>query len=64
MANCNLCPPDNRSVPDDEMDEHLRTVHPEVDRDGTSESDNSTIVHDASLKPPTDEHSEQTEWRG
>ena len=59
MANCNLCPPGSRSVPDDEMDEHLRTAHPEVADDGTSESDNSTIVHDSSLEPPT----EQGAWR-
>ena len=64
MANCNLCPPGSRSVPDDEMDEHLRTVHPEVADDGTSEADNSTIVRDASLEPAAEEHAEKSEWRG
>ena len=46
MATCNLCPPGSRDIPDDEMAEHLRTVHPEVDSDGTAKSDNSRIVPD------------------
>ncbi|GAA0559311.1 hypothetical protein GCM10010172_47960 [Paractinoplanes ferrugineus] len=51
MATCNLCPPDNREVADDEMADHLRTVHPEVEPDGTGRTDDSTIVRDASLEP-------------
>ncbi|MET3424450.1 hypothetical protein BJ973_003662 [Actinoplanes tereljensis] len=47
MATCNLCPPDRRDVPDDRMAEHLRTAHPEVDKDGTHRSDDSTIIPDA-----------------
>jgi hypothetical protein len=47
MATCNLCPPGNREVPDDEMADHLRTAHPEVDEDGTEKSDDSRIVRDA-----------------
>lgn len=51
MATCNLCPPGRRDVPDSEMGDHLRTVHPEVDTDGTRRSDGSTIVSDSSLGP-------------
>ncbi|GIM88296.1 hypothetical protein [Paractinoplanes toevensis] len=47
MATCNLCPPGHRDIPDDQMTEHLRTEHPEVDEDGTHRSDDSTIVPDA-----------------
>ena len=36
-----------RDFPDDEMADHLRTVHPEIDADGTRKSDNSRIVKDA-----------------
>jgi hypothetical protein len=51
MATCNLCPPGNRDIPDAEMAGHLREAHPGVDTDGTSKSDDSTIVSDASLGP-------------
>ncbi|MEU8817691.1 hypothetical protein [Actinoplanes sp. NPDC048796] len=46
MAICNLCPPEKRDVPDDEMTNHLREVHPEVADDGTRRSDDSAIVPD------------------
>jgi hypothetical protein len=46
MATCNLCPPAERDIPDEAMAEHLRTVHPDVETDGTRKSDNSRIVHD------------------
>jgi hypothetical protein len=48
MAACNLCPPGRRDIPDDQMAEHLRTVHPEVAPDGTGKGDDSRIVADAS----------------
>jgi predicted RNA polymerase sigma factor len=51
MADCNLCPPGARDIPDDEMAEHLRTAHPEVDQDGTRRSDASTIVPGTDLGP-------------
>ena len=51
MAECNLCPVGNRTVPDDQMAEHLRTVHPDVDADGTKKSDSSTIVPSTDLGP-------------
>ncbi|MBB2948353.1 hypothetical protein FB565_008136 [Actinoplanes lutulentus] len=51
MATCNLCPPGERDFPDAEMAAHLRSTHPDVDLDGTRKSDDSTIVHDASLGP-------------
>ncbi|MEV4347115.1 hypothetical protein AB0J83_21880 [Actinoplanes sp. NPDC049596] len=46
MATCNLCPPESREVPDDEMAAHLKAVHPEVDDDGTRRSDDSAIVRE------------------
>jgi hypothetical protein len=52
MATCNLCPPGHRDVPDDEMADHLRTAHPEVDADGTARTDDSRIVPEASPEPP------------
>ena len=54
MADCNLCPPGSRDVPDDEMAEHLRTAHPEVAEDGTRRSDASTIVPSTDLGPGPD----------
>ena len=63
MATCNLCPVGRRDVPDDQMDEHLRTTHPEVAEDGTRRADDSTIVTDASLEPVA-EHSPGAEnWQ-
>jgi hypothetical protein len=44
MATCNLC---HRDVPDDEIEDHRRSVHPEVAADGTGRSDGSTIIPDA-----------------
>jgi hypothetical protein len=44
MATCNLC---HLDVPDDEIEDHRRSVHPEVAADGTGRSDDSTIVADA-----------------
>jgi hypothetical protein len=46
VATCNLCPPGSRDIPDAEMERHLRTVHPEVDADGTAKDDHSRIVPD------------------
>jgi hypothetical protein len=46
MATCNLCPPGAREFSDAEMPGHLRTVHPEVDVDGTRAADNSRIIHE------------------
>jgi hypothetical protein len=62
MATCNLCPPDRRQVPDDEMAEHLRTVHPEVAADGTARSDDSSIVRDSSLGPVAGHGPGAEEW--
>jgi len=56
MATCNLCPPGSRDVPDGAMAEHLRSVHPEVDADGSSTTDDSTIIHDSSLGPAAAPH--------
>ncbi|WP_160165857.1 hypothetical protein [Actinoplanes sp. OR16] len=50
MATCNLCPPGRREHPEDEMAEHLRTAHPEVDEDGTRKGDDSSIVTGTSLE--------------
>jgi hypothetical protein len=60
MATCNLCPPGAREVPDPEMAAHLRSVHPEVDADGTRRGDASRIVPDnaEAAAPP-----EEGEWR-
>lgn len=63
MAVCNLCPPDRRAVPDDEMAAHLRTVHPEVDADGTRASDDSTIVSETSPEPVVDRPAGAGEWQ-
>jgi hypothetical protein len=51
MATCNLCPPGARDFPDAEMPGHLRTVHPEIDVDGTRKSDDSTIVKQSEPAP-------------
>jgi hypothetical protein len=52
MATCNLC---GRDVSDDEIEEHRRTVHPDVDADGTRRSDRSRIVPDVTApRPPED----------
>jgi hypothetical protein len=63
MATCNLCPPGERDIPDDEMAAHLRTRHPEIDADGTRKADGSTIVHDASLEPVADHSPGAGNWR-
>lgn len=55
MAECNLCPAGNRTVPDEEMAQHLRTVHPDVDADGTKKSDSSIIVPSTDLGPAPEE---------
>jgi hypothetical protein len=62
MANCNLCPPGSRAVPDERMAEHLRSAHPEVDADGTRKGDDSTIVGDMSLGPAGDGAPGDREW--
>jgi hypothetical protein len=57
MATCNLCPPGSRDVPDDEMEEHLRTSHPEV------AEENSTVISDVSLEPVPDHDPGASDWR-
>lgn len=54
MATCNLCS-GSPQLPDGEMADHLRTVHPEVATDGTRRSDDSTIVRDSAQAPDPDE---------
>jgi len=62
MATCNLCPPDSRDVPDEEMDDHRRVAHPESGEDGTLQVGGSTIVRDLSTGPIPDGGSEAGEW--
>ncbi|WP_433796063.1 hypothetical protein [Actinoplanes sp. CA-252034] len=62
MATCNLCPPEDRDVPDERMADHLRTAHPEVAADGTDEHDGSSIVQDVALEPTTTDASPSSEW--
>ncbi|WP_433306032.1 hypothetical protein ACQP2F_19690 [Actinoplanes sp. CA-030573] len=64
MATCNLCPPGSRDVLDTEMEEHLSTVHPEVEPDGTDRSDDSSIVRDSSLAPGPAAEPGASEWHG
>jgi hypothetical protein len=45
------------------MAAHLRSVHPDVDADGTRKGDGSTILRDASLEPSADAPAEEGEWR-
>ncbi|WP_155123500.1 MULTISPECIES: hypothetical protein [unclassified Actinoplanes] len=48
MATCNLC---HRDVPDEQIEEHRRDVHPDVAADGTRETDDSRIVPDSTVPP-------------
>ncbi len=54
MATCNLC---HRDMADDEIEEHRRAVHPEIDADGTRKSDDSNIVPDAANQAVRRPHS-------
>lgn len=52
MATCHVCPPGDNRVPDDEMVDHLRVVHPEVYGDGPERwPDGSVVVYDQTLQP-------------
>ena len=56
MAHCNLC-----SAEVEDLAEHLHAQHPDVDVDGASKRDNSTIEHDIELGP--DEHDPDGPWQ-
>ena len=52
MATCFVCPPDDNAVPDWEMVDHLRLIHPDVYGDGPQRwPDGSVVVVDCTLTP-------------
>ena len=52
MATCHVCPPGDQQVPDEEMDDHLRVVHPELYGDGPERwPDGRVVVYDTTLEP-------------
>jgi hypothetical protein len=52
MATCNLC---HRDLPDEEIDDHRRTTHPDIAADGTRKSDSSRIVPETPESAPLPE---------
>lgn len=52
MAICFVCPPGDNTVPDSEMVDHLRLIHPDVYGDGPEcWPDGSVVVVDCTLEP-------------
>ena len=51
MATCFVCPPDDSAVPDSEMADHLRLIHPDVYGDGPERwPDGSVVIVDCTLE--------------
>lgn len=48
MGHCNVCPTD---VPDLELHDHFRDVHPDLWADLARWPDGAPVVHDATLAP-------------
>jgi hypothetical protein len=52
MATCHMCPTADQQVPDDEMLDHLRVIHPDVWGDGPELwPDGEIVVHDRTVQP-------------
>jgi len=52
MATCFVCPPGDQDIPDVEMLDHLRVIHPDVYGDGPERwCDGRIVVHDTTLEP-------------
>jgi hypothetical protein len=52
MATCHVCPPGDQNVPDDDMLDHLRVMHPDLWGDGPERwPDGSVVVYDTTLEP-------------
>ena len=62
MAICELCPPDSRDIPENEMAEHLRALHPELREEGALRLGESTILRDTSVDPGLDSGTGLGDW--
>jgi len=52
VATCHICPPDDNTVPDREMVDHLRVLHPDLYGDGPPRwPDGSIVFVDYTLEP-------------
>jgi hypothetical protein len=52
MGTCYSCPPDDNVVPDGDMVDHLRLMHPDEWGDGLQEwPDGEPVIVDHTLKP-------------
>ncbi|MET0416022.1 MAG: hypothetical protein ABW022_08380 [Actinoplanes sp.] len=52
MATCHVCPPDDSNVPDEELYDHLRVIHPDLFGSGPERwPDGEIVVHDMTLEP-------------
>jgi hypothetical protein len=52
MATCHICPEGQQSVPDEEMNDHLRVVHPTYWGDGPERwPDGRFVIVDTTLEP-------------
>lgn len=52
MATCHVCPPGEQNLPDAEMTDHLRLIHPDLWGDGPERwPDGQIVVHDTTLEP-------------
>lgn len=52
MATCFLCPAEDNQLPDYDMFDHLRVMHPDAWGDGPERwPDGSVVIHDETLEP-------------
>ncbi|HEY3259622.1 MAG TPA: hypothetical protein VGJ95_05025 [Pseudonocardiaceae bacterium] len=52
MATCHVCPPGCQNVPDDDMLDHLRVIHPDLYGDGPERwPDGRVVIVDMTLEP-------------
>lgn len=52
MITCHLCPPDDNQIPDTDVLDHLRVVHPDAYGDGPDLwPDGSPVIVDTTLTP-------------
>jgi hypothetical protein len=51
MATCHLCPPGDDWVPDFDVANHLRVVHPDVNDAPERWPDGQIVIHDLTLDP-------------
>lgn len=52
MGTCHICPQGDNTVPDDEVVDHLRVLHPDVYGEGPERwPDGDVVVHNLALDP-------------